>query len=70
MQLRKTSLLLLVPVAVLAVGALHGDWRNALKDYNKGLAYLRELLADFPDTQHRQRATEMMAAYEKALEKR
>ncbi|NIW25607.1 MAG: hypothetical protein GWN29_14125 [Gammaproteobacteria bacterium] len=53
---------------LLALGQMHGAWRNAHKDYDKGLAALRDLLARYPDTAHRERANEMMAAYEKAQE--
>lgn len=55
---------------LLALGAMYGDWRNGLKDYDKGLRYLRELLADFPETPHRERAIAMMETYEKARETR
>ena len=55
---------------LLSLGTMHGAWRNALKDYDKGLRYLRELLAEFPDTPHRERASAMMDTYTKALEER
>ena len=53
---------------LLSLAQMHGAWRNAHKDYARGLTYLRELLAQYPDTAHRERATQMMETYEKALE--
>ena len=53
-----------------SLGEMHGAWLNTHKDYDKALAYLRELVADYPATKHRERATEMMSTYEKALEQK
>ncbi|UCE03699.1 MAG: tetratricopeptide repeat protein [Candidatus Latescibacterota bacterium] len=55
---------------LLKLGELYGSWMNANRDYEKASHYLRQLLSEFPDTQHRERVTEMLTQYAKAAEKK
>ena len=54
---------------LLKLGELYGSWMNANRDYEKGSRYLRQLLTEFPQTEQRERVTEMLSQYAKAAEK-
>jgi tetratricopeptide (TPR) repeat protein len=54
---------------LLKLGELYGSWMNANRDYEKASNFLRQLLTEFPETEHRERVTEMLSQYAKAAEK-